>query len=95
MAKVFFLSSLFMLVILLFLLVDLASVFEDFVEWVQELGAWGPIVAAVAWIPVCMLFVPGLILSLCSGFTFNFPAAFVSVSGSSCCVEPAADFDVF
>ena len=40
------------------------------------MGAWGPVVAAIAWIPVCLLFVPGMILSLSTGFAFDFLPAF-------------------
>ena len=72
MVKLYLISTLVMSIVLLFLLVDIAAVYTGFIEWVQDQGAWGPIIAALAWIPVCMLFIPGLILSLSCGFAFDF-----------------------
>ena len=47
--------------------------FADVVNgWTMQ-GAWGPIVAGFAWIPVCLFFIPGLILSLATGFAFVTP----------------------
>ena len=77
--KPFVAMSILMTVVLIFLLIDIPLAYEEFIEWIQNIGAWGPIVAGIAWIPVCLLFVPGLILSLSTGFAFDFAPAFCSV----------------
>ena len=77
--KLFIAMSILMAVVLIFLLFDIPLAYEKFIDWIQDAGAWGPIVAGIAWIPVCLLFVPGLILSLSSGFAFDFAPAFASV----------------
>ena len=83
MVKLFLISTLVMSIVLLFLLVDIAAVYTGFIEWVQDQGAWGPIIAALAWIPVCMLFIPGLILSLSCGFAFDFLPAVRAPPGAA------------
>ena len=79
MVKLFLVMLLLMVVVLIFALVDIPRVYTLFIEEIQDMGAWGPVVAAIAWIPVCLFFVPGLILSLSTGFAFPFPSAFLSV----------------
>ncbi len=79
MLKLFLVMLLLMVVVLIFALVDIPRVYTLFIEEIQDMGAWGPVVAAIAWIPVCLFFVPGLILSLSTGFAFPFPSAFLSV----------------
>lgn len=76
MVKLFLTMMLFMCVVLLFTLVDIPKVYTEFIEAIQDMGAWGPIVAGFAWIPVCLFFVPGMILSLSTGFAFDFLPAF-------------------
>jgi rhodanese-related sulfurtransferase len=89
MVKPFILMMILMIVVLIFMLVDIPSGYEDFIDWVKDIGAWGPIIAALMWIPVCLLFVPGLLLSLSCGFAFDFFPALLSVAigatiGSTC-----------
>ena len=72
MLKLFLAMLLLMCVVLLFTLVDIPKVYTAFIEAIQDMGAWGPIVAGFAWIPVCLFFVPGMILSLSTGFAFDF-----------------------
>lgn len=42
-----------------------------FLESVRQLGAWGPIVIAVAYVPACVFFFPGSLLTLFGGFAFG------------------------
>ena len=65
------------------------SRYTSFIEAIQDMGALGPIVAGLAWIPVCLFFVPGMILSLSTGFAFDFFPAFIctllgATVGSTC-----------
>lgn len=40
-------------------------------EWMQQLGPWGPVAVGAAFIPVCLLFLPGAPLTLFGGFAFG------------------------
>lgn len=51
-----------------------------FVAWIDGLGAWGPVLLALAYVPACVLFVPGSLLTLGGGWAFGLPAAFAAVS---------------
>lgn len=42
-----------------------------FLEWIQQLGAWGPVAVGAAFIPACLLFLPGSPLTLFGGFAFG------------------------
>jgi uncharacterized membrane protein YdjX (TVP38/TMEM64 family) len=42
-----------------------------FVAWIRELGPWGPVLLAASYIPACLLFVPGSILTLSAGYLFG------------------------
>src|SRR5258708_3551831 len=42
-----------------------------FLEWVRGLGAWGPVLLAFAYVPECLLMLPGSLLTLGSGFAFG------------------------
>jgi uncharacterized membrane protein YdjX (TVP38/TMEM64 family) len=42
-----------------------------FLETVQRLEAWGPVVVGAAFIPACLLFLPGSPLTLFGGFAFG------------------------
>lgn len=57
--------------------------FVGFLDWTAGLGAWGPIVLAAAWVPACLFFLPGSLLSLGSGFILGVPAGIASVSVGS------------
>ena len=43
----------------------------DFLESVRALGAWGPVVVGLAFIPACVFFLPGSPLTLFGGFAFG------------------------
>jgi uncharacterized membrane protein YdjX (TVP38/TMEM64 family) len=55
---------------------------SSFVEWVQDLGFWGPAVFAVAYALAC-LFVPASLLTLGAGFVFGVVTGTVVVSLAS------------
>jgi uncharacterized membrane protein YdjX (TVP38/TMEM64 family) len=43
----------------------------SFLEWVQRIGPWGPVLFAAAYVPAAVLFVPGSLLTLGAGFVFG------------------------
>jgi len=49
-------------------------------EWARGLGPWGPVVVGVLYVPACILMLPGLIISLGSGFLFGVVAGTIAVS---------------
>ncbi|QCD77100.1 mercuric reductase [Vigna unguiculata] len=54
---------------------------KDFLLWVDhDLGPWGPIVLAVAYIPLTVLAVPASVLTLGGGYLFGLPVGFVADS---------------
>ncbi|KAF4358730.1 hypothetical protein G4B88_015081 [Cannabis sativa] len=54
---------------------------KDFLVWVeQDLGAWGPLVLAVAYIPLTILAVPASVLTLGGGYLFGLPVGFLADS---------------
>jgi uncharacterized membrane protein YdjX (TVP38/TMEM64 family) len=42
-----------------------------FLETVRGLGAWGPVIVGGAYIPACLFFLPGSLLTLFGGFAFG------------------------
>ncbi|XP_040996046.1 TVP38/TMEM64 family membrane protein slr0305-like isoform X1 [Juglans microcarpa x Juglans regia] len=57
------------------------KILKDFLLWVeQDLGPWGPLVLAVAYIPLTILAVPASVLTLGGGFLFGLPVGFVADS---------------
>lgn len=83
-------SSLFKFTFLLLLLAAIATacftlpvekILKDFLQWIeQDLGPWGPLVLAVAYIPLTVLAVPASILTLGGGYLFGLPVGFVADS---------------
>ncbi|PIN17370.1 hypothetical protein CDL12_09971 [Handroanthus impetiginosus] len=54
---------------------------KDFLVWVdQDLGPWGPLVLAVAYIPLTILAVPASVLTLGGGYLFGLPLGFIADS---------------
>jgi uncharacterized membrane protein YdjX (TVP38/TMEM64 family) len=49
-------------------------------ETVQGLGAWGPILIAALYVPVCLLFIPGSLLTLAAGFALGVVRGTIAVS---------------
>uniref|UniRef100_A0A5B6Z8U7 VTT domain-containing protein n=1 Tax=Davidia involucrata TaxID=16924 RepID=A0A5B6Z8U7_DAVIN len=57
------------------------KILKDFLLWVkQDLGPWGPLVLAVAYIPLTILAVPASVLTLGGGYLFGLPVGFVADS---------------
>ncbi|MFQ5789189.1 MAG: TVP38/TMEM64 family protein [Acidobacteriota bacterium] len=55
----------------------------DFLSWVRNIGPWGPVFLAVAYVPAALFFLPGSLLTLGSGFAFGVLAGTVAVSVGS------------
>ncbi|KAL3582881.1 hypothetical protein D5086_017213, partial [Populus alba] len=56
-------------------------ILKDFLLWVeQDLGPWGPLVLAIAYIPLTILAVPASVLTLGGGYLFGLPVGFVADS---------------
>ncbi|XP_039136711.1 TVP38/TMEM64 family membrane protein slr0305 [Dioscorea cayenensis subsp. rotundata] len=83
-------SSFFRLSLLLLLLAAIVTacitlpvekILKDFLIWIkQNLGPWGPLVLAIAYIPLTILAVPASILTLGGGYLFGLPVGFVADS---------------
>ncbi|KAM7521571.1 hypothetical protein LguiA_011473 [Lonicera macranthoides] len=83
-------SSAFRVVLLLVLLGAIAAAFislpvekilKHFLQWVQQdLGPWGPLALALAYIPLTILAVPASVLTLGGGYLFGLPVGFVADS---------------
>ncbi|KAE9594652.1 hypothetical protein Lal_00037458 [Lupinus albus] len=57
------------------------KIMKDFLIWVdRDLGRWGPLVLAVAYIPLTVLAVPASVLTLGGGYLFGLPVGFVADS---------------
>nr|CAB3458820.1 unnamed protein product [Digitaria exilis] len=57
------------------------KILKDFLVWIKEnLGPWGPLVLALAYIPLTVLAVPASILTLGGGYLFGLPVGFVADS---------------
>jgi len=77
-------------VVLGLIFLPLKDYLRHFVEWVQGLGLWGPIVLGAAYVPACLLFIPGTILTLGAGFAFGPVVGTVAVSLGSIAGASAA-----
>ncbi|XAR58528.1 hypothetical protein NMG60_11013959 [Bertholletia excelsa] len=83
-------SSAFRVALFLLLLAGIAVAFttlpaektlKDFLLWVKlDLGPWGPLALAIAYIPLTILAVPASILSLGGGYLFGLPVGFLADS---------------
>ncbi|KAM6545343.1 hypothetical protein CsatB_026079 [Cannabis sativa] len=68
-------------VVFAFLTLPVEKYLKDFLVWVeQDLGAWGPLVLAVAYIPLTILAVPASVLTLGGGYLFGLPVGFLADS---------------
>ncbi|KAJ9700224.1 hypothetical protein PVL29_005850 [Vitis rotundifolia] len=57
------------------------KILKDFLLWIeQDLGPWGPLALAVAYIPLTVLAVPASVLTLGGGYLFGLPVGFVADS---------------
>ncbi|WOL00618.1 hypothetical protein Cni_G09331 [Canna indica] len=83
-SALFRVSLLFLLVAAIataFITLPVEKILKDFLVWVkQNLGPWGPVVLAFAYIPLTVLAVPASILTLGGGYLFGLPVGFVADS---------------
>lgn len=57
------------------------KILKNFLEWIEkDLGPWGPLVLAVAYIPLTVLAVPASVLTLGGGYLFGLPMGFAADS---------------
>lgn len=52
----------------------------EFQEWTASLGIWGLVLIAVVYVPACVLFIPGSILTFGAGLTYGVIPATIAVS---------------
>lgn len=52
----------------------------SFLEWIQNIGIWGPVVVAAFYIVACVLFFPGSVITLGAGFLFGMLWGTITVS---------------
>jgi uncharacterized membrane protein YdjX (TVP38/TMEM64 family) len=62
------------------ILLPVKSYLERLLEFVREIGVWGPVVVGAAYVPACVLFLPGSVLTLGTGFLFGLAVGTVTVS---------------
>jgi uncharacterized membrane protein YdjX (TVP38/TMEM64 family) len=82
-----FLLVLAIAIVLVFLPVK--DLLVEFLDWVKNLGPKGAALIALIYIPACVLFVPGSLITLGAGFAFGVPLATAAISigstiGASC-----------
>ncbi|KAK6930024.1 SNARE associated Golgi protein [Dillenia turbinata] len=64
-----------------FFTLPIEKMMKDFLLWVErDLGPWGPIVLALAYIPLTVLAVPASVLTLGGGYLFGLPVGFAADS---------------
>jgi uncharacterized membrane protein YdjX (TVP38/TMEM64 family) len=64
-------------------LLPVSDLTVGFLGRVRDLGAWGPVLLAAAYVPAALLFVPGSLLTLGAGFLFGVGVGTLSVSVGS------------
>jgi uncharacterized membrane protein YdjX (TVP38/TMEM64 family) len=78
--------------VLLWIFLPGRDLLMGFLARVRELGPWGPILLAAAYVPASLLFVPGSLLTLGAGFLFGLGVGTVAVSLGSVLGACAAFF---
>ena len=71
-------------------LLPLQDYFTSFLNWVRELGPWGPAILGAAYVPASVFMLPAFPLTLGAGFLFDLVPAVVAVSIGSTCGAAAA-----
>lgn len=57
------------------------KILKNFLVWIkEELGPWGPLVLAIAYVPLTVFAVPASILTVGGGYLFGLPVGFVADS---------------
>lgn len=74
-----------------FFTLPIEKILKTFLVWIDtNLGRWGPVVLALAYIPLTVLAVPASILTLGGGYLFGLPVGFVADSLGSTAGATAA-----
>lgn len=60
--------------------VPLTDYIRSILSWAEGLGVWGPVVVAAVYVPACVLFVPGSVLTLGAGALFGLVSGTIAVS---------------
>lgn len=66
-----------------FFLLPVRDYISQFLEQVKEMGTLGPVLLAALYIPACLLFLPGWILTMGAGFAFGVVRGTIAVSVGS------------
>ncbi|KAL5792969.1 hypothetical protein ACOSP7_001563 [Xanthoceras sorbifolium] len=76
-----FLLLLFAAICIACISLPVETILAEFLSWIkQDLGPWGPLVLAFAYIPLTVLAVPASILTLGGGYLFGLPVGFIADS---------------
>ncbi|CAA2978564.1 TVP38 TMEM64 family membrane slr0305-like [Olea europaea subsp. europaea] len=79
--RIFLLLLLIAAIVTACLTLPVEKLLKEFLVWIeQDLGPWGPLVLAVAYIPLTVLAVPASVLTLGGGYLFGLPVGFVADS---------------
>jgi uncharacterized membrane protein YdjX (TVP38/TMEM64 family) len=62
----------------------------SFLEWSQDIGPWGGVIFAIAYVPAAVLLIPGSLLTLGAGFVFGVAQGTLIVSLGSTAGAAAA-----
>lgn len=71
---------------------EVTAQFAQYLDDVQDLGSWGPVLLAAAYVPACLFFVPGTLLTLAAGYAFGPVLGTLTVSAGSVAGASAAFF---
>jgi uncharacterized membrane protein YdjX (TVP38/TMEM64 family) len=63
---------------------------QQFLEWIEGLGPWGPVVLAAAYIPATVFLIPGTVLTLGAGAIFGLVTGTIAISLGSTAGAAAA-----
>ncbi|GAB4829784.1 hypothetical protein Ancab_019439 [Ancistrocladus abbreviatus] len=72
---------LFIAFVIAFYSLPIEQYLKDFLVWLKkDLGPWGPVILAVAYIPLTVVAVPASVLTLGGGYLFGLPVGFIADS---------------
>ena len=72
------------------ILLPVKQYLQSFLEWVEDLGPWGPLVIAVAYVPATVFLVPGSLITLGAGAMFGVVKGTIAISLGSTAGAAAA-----
>ncbi len=88
--RLILLLGLALAVILAFVFLPVRELLVGFLGRIRDLGPWGPVLLAVAYIPACLFFLPGWLLTFGAGFLFGVGIGTTAVSAGSVAGASAA-----